>query len=121
MNYFLKISLLGFTSVVELGLAPGNMGKNFQITENLYDSRNETKFKSKNACTVRYGETVRYGPFAAQRIWTNIPKEYKECNSVKEFKTKITFWYPESYIYIYHIGYIGKFCCRSFMLLLFEI
>lgn len=61
---------------VELGSAPGNMGNIFKITENLYDSKNETKLenKSKNVCTVRYGYET--GPFVAQRIRSNIPKEY---------------------------------------------
>ena len=60
----------------ELGSAPGNMGNIFKITENLYDSKNETKLenKLKNVCNVRYGYET--GPFVAQRIRSNIPKEY---------------------------------------------
>ena len=47
----------------------------------------------------------------APGIWSSIPRNYKEYSSVKEFKAKIKFWYPEncscklSKNYIYQIGY----------------
>ena len=40
---------------VKLGLAPEIMKNIFPIIENPYDLRNETKFKSRNVHTVRYG------------------------------------------------------------------
>ena len=61
----------------------------FQIIENSYDSRNETKFKSINIRNFRYG--VVTGPFAAPRIWSSIPKDHKTYNSVNQFKVKIKF------------------------------
>ena len=95
---------------VKLGLAPEIMKNIFPIIENPYDLRNETKFKSKNVHAVRYG--IKTASFVAPKIWSSIPRSYKECISVIEFKTKIKSWYPENCPcklcknYIYQIGYI---------------
>ena len=79
---------------VKLGLAPEIMKKVFPVIENPYGLRNKTKIKSRNAHTVRYSiETVS---FVATRIWSSIPRSYRECNSVNELKAKIKFWYPEN-------------------------
>ena len=94
---------------VKLGIAPDIMKNVFPIIENPYDLRNETKFKSRNVNTVRYG--IGTASFVAPRIWSSIPRSYKECSSVNEFKAKIKFWYPENCPcklcknYIYQIGY----------------
>ena len=94
---------------VKLGLAAEIMKNVFPIIENPYDLRNETKFKSRNVHTVRYG--IETASFVAPRIWSSIPRSYKECSSVNEFNTKIKFWYPENCPcklrknYIYQIGY----------------
>ena len=61
----------------------------FQVIENSYDSRNETKFKSINIRNFRYG--IETGSFAVSRIRSGIPKDHKICNSVNQFKAKITF------------------------------
>ena len=61
--------------------------------ENPYDLRNETMFKSRNVHTVQYG--IETASFVAPRIWSSIPRSYKECSSVNEFKAKFKFWYPE--------------------------
>ena len=65
MNYYLKITLLGFITVrnlqklaieifkVRLGIAPEIMKNVFPIVENPLNLRNETKFKSRNVHTVR--------------------------------------------------------------------
>ena len=77
MNYYLRISLLGFITVtyknfaieifkVKLGIAPDIMKNVFPIIENPYDLRNKTKFKSRNVNTVRYGTET--ASFVAQRI-----------------------------------------------------
>ena len=79
---------------VKLGIAPDIMGNVFPIIENPYDLRNEIKFKSRNISTVRYG--IETASFVAPRIWSSIPRSYKECSSVNEFKAKIKFWYPEN-------------------------
>ena len=119
MNYCLKITLLGFITVTyknfllkfsKLSLAPKIMKNIFPIIENPYDLRNETKFKSRNVHTVRYG--IETATFVAPKIWSSIPRNYKECSSVNEFKAKIKSWYPENCPcklcknYIYQIGYI---------------
>ena len=94
---------------VKVGIAPDIMKNVFPIIENPYDLRNETKFKSRNVNTVRYG--IGTASFVAPRIWSSIPRSYKECSSVNEFKAKIKFWYPENCPcklcknYIYQIGY----------------
>ena len=62
----------------------------FLIIENPYNLRNETKFKSRNIHTVRHG--IEAASFVAPIIWSSIPRNYKECSSVKEFKAKIKFW-----------------------------
>ena len=94
---------------VKLGIAPDIMKNVFPIIENPYDLRNETKFKSRNVNTVRHG--IETASFVAPRIWSSIPRSYKECSSVSEFKAKTKFWYPENCPcklcknYIYQIGY----------------
>ena len=94
---------------VKLGIAPDIMKKAFPIIENPYDLRNETKFKSRNVNTVRHG--IETASFVAPRIWSSIPRSYKECSSVKEFEAKIKFWYQENCPcklcknYIYQIDY----------------
>ena len=66
----------------------------FPIIENPYDLRNESNFKSRNVHTGQYD--IETAPFVAPKIWSSIPRSYKECSSVKEFKAKIKFWYPEN-------------------------
>ena len=80
---------------VKLGLASEIMKNVFPIIENPYNLRNETKFKSKNVHTVRY--VIETASLVAPRIWSSIPRSYKECSSANEFKAKIKFWYPENY------------------------
>ena len=72
---------------VKLGFAPEVMKNVFPIIESSYNLRNETKFKSRNVHTVRYGtETV------APRSWRSIPISYKQCSSANEFlKQKLNF------------------------------
>ena len=51
---------------VKLGLAPEIMKNVFPIIENPYDLKKETKFKSRNVHTVRYG--IETTSFVAPRI-----------------------------------------------------
>ena len=78
----------------KLGLAPEIIKNIFPIIKNPYDLKKETKFKSRNVFTVRYG--IETASFVAPRIWSSIPRSYKECSSVNDFKAKIKFWYPEN-------------------------
>ena len=41
--------------IFKVGIAPDMMKNVFPIIENTYDLRNETKFRSRNVNTVRYG------------------------------------------------------------------
>ena len=52
---------------VKLGLAPEIMKNIFPVIENPYDLRNETKFKSRNVHTVRYG--IETASFVAPKIF----------------------------------------------------
>ena len=80
------------------------------LHRNFGDLRNETKFKPRNVHTLRYG--IETASFVMPKIWSSIPKSYKECSSVNEFKAKIKSLYPENCPcklfknYIYQIGYI---------------
>ena len=120
MDYYIKITFSGFITVylqdlaieifkVKLDIAPDSMNNVFPIIENPYNSRNETKFRSRNVKTVRY--SIETASFIPPRIWSSIPRSYKECSSVNEFKAKIKFWYPENCPsklckkFIYQIGY----------------
>ena len=71
---------------VKLGLAPEIMKNIFPIIENPYDLRSETKFKSRNVHTVRHG--IETASFVAPKIWSSIPRSYKECSCLNEFKQK---------------------------------
>ena len=79
---------------VKLGIAPDIMKNVFSIIENPYHLWNETKFKSRNVNTVRCG--IETASFVAPTIWSSIPRSYKECSSVNEFKAKIKCWHPEN-------------------------
>ena len=76
---------------VKLGIAPDIMKNVSPIIENPYNLRNETKFKSRDVSTAWYG--IETTSFVAPRIWSSIPRSYKECSSIKEFKEKLKFWY----------------------------
>ena len=72
---------------VKSGMAHEIMKKVFPIIENPYDLRNKRKFKSRNVHTGQF-ETAS---FVAPKIWSSIPRSYKERSSVNEFKAKIKF------------------------------
>ena len=73
--------------------APPIMKSLFESRENNHNLRNFQDITTSRRRTVRYGlETVSYrAPF----IWSKLPPEFKEINSVKEFKSKIKSWKAE--------------------------
>ena len=79
---------------VKFGVAPEFIENVFPKIKNPYNLRNETKFKSRNVRNVRYD--IETASFVAPRIWSNIPRNYKHCSSVNEFKVKNKFWYPKN-------------------------
>ena len=95
---------------VKLGLAPEIMKIFFPIIENPYELRNETKFKSRNVHTLRYG--IETASIVVPKTLSSIPRSYKGCSSANEFKAKIKVWYPENFPCklckncIYQVGYI---------------
>ena len=87
----------------------------------LKESRNyctRFPFKSQNVHTVAYGtETLNYmGP----KLWSLIPKELREVQSLIEFKKKIKLWKPDNCpcrickIYIAGLGFIDNIEYRDF-------
>ena len=74
------------------GISPEIMNEVFPLKETLqYCTR--FPFKSQNVRTVAYGtETLN---FLGPKIWSLVPKEIKEIESLIEFKRKIKFWKPE--------------------------
>ena len=74
------------------GISPEIMNEVFQLKENLqYCS--QFPFKSQNVRTVTYGtETLR---FLGPKIWSIIPSNVKEINSLDEFKRLIKNWKPD--------------------------
>ena len=96
---------------VQNNCSPEIMTKVFPTNEAIceYDLRNTSDFAARRIKTVRYGsESLSYlGP----RLWNILPDEYKNLQSVKDFKAKIRSWVPENCrrlckIYIHHIGFI---------------
>jgi len=95
---------------VKCGLSPQILKEVFEIEEIPYNLRNVTKFKSHRIRTIKYGiETPSYiGP----KLWNSLPCEYKELNSLKEFKMKIKNWIPINCpcklckTYISNVGYL---------------
>ena len=74
------------------GTSPELMKTVFKIENCRYNLRNQTKFKTRNINTTRYGtETIaNIGP----KIWNLVPTNIKESNTVSEFKAKIKQWIP---------------------------
>ena len=95
---------------VKAGLAPAIVNDIFCFTETNYLLRRD-KFKTKTPRTVLYGiETASYiGP----KLWDALPADYKNVNSLDEFKMKIKNWVPKNCpcrlckTYIQHVGYLN--------------
>ena len=95
---------------VKAKLAPEIMHEVFDIIESPYPLRNESRFKSRNIRTVRYG--IGTATFVGSKIWSYMPSELKESASLNEFTSKLKTWKPENYprklckIYLHRIGYL---------------
>ena len=93
---------------VKMKLAPEIMNEVFDIIESPYPLRNESRFKSQNIRTVRYG--IETAAFVGSRIWSYMPSELNKSMSLNKFRSKIT-WKPENClcklckIYLQRIGY----------------
>ena len=95
---------------VAIGLSPVIMSQVFPLKENIrYPSEN--KFKTRNVISVRYGtDTLAHlGP----KIWSIIPNDIKEEQSLKLFTKKIKQWKPVKCpcklckTYVRGLGYIN--------------
>ena len=72
-------------------ISPEIMKKIFQLKDkDIYHSK--FPFKSRNIRTVNYG-TQSLG-YLGPKIWSIIPENMKQVNSLKEFKTNIKKWKP---------------------------
>ena len=86
------------------------MNEVFDIIESPYPLRRQLRFKSRNIYTVRY--TTETYAFVDSRIWSYMPSELRESNSLKIFWSKIKSWKPKdclckiSKIYFQRIGYL---------------
>ena len=104
MNYWRKMALS--VSIIEIfkrwllkyssfiGLSPQIMTEVFQIKSPApYYLRDKNELYSRNPKTVKYGtESVS---FMAPKIWSKVPQEMKNYQSVYFFKIKIRKWKPK--------------------------
>jgi len=80
---------------IKLGVAPELMNDVFeQCVQSNYDLRGSRDFKSRSIKTVYYGESSLscLGP----KLWSNLPEELSQSESLPEFQTKIKNWVPEN-------------------------
>ena len=95
---------------VKLGISPAIMNDIFKTRECKFNTRNPREFQSHCVNTVHYGtETISYlGP----KIWSILPKEYKNIENLTEFKNKIKKWVPQNCpcrlckTYIHQLGFL---------------
>ena len=91
-------------------LSPKIMNTVFPVSEQNYSVRNNCDFVSRRINTVFNGsESLSHlGP----NLWRILPNEFKELESLNEFKSKIKTWVPENCPcrlckrYVQHIGFI---------------
>ena len=93
------------------GYNPPLMNEIFRFLEPSYNLRNSNSLQRTNVKTVKYGtETLSWlGP----KIWQLLPTDYKNCESLQMFKTKIKNWKTTECpcrlckTYIHRIGFIS--------------
>lgn len=95
---------------VKNDIAPTIMKDIFPIFTKPYYMRKESEFETSNIHSVFNGtETVS---FRGPKIWSIIPKEIKDSNTLPEFKAKIKHWRPEGCMcrlckqYIPNLGFL---------------
>ena len=92
------------------GLSPKIMEDVFKLKDTIsYELRVCNQLYSRNPRTVRYGtESISY---LAPKIWSVVPKEIKQIDSLSLFKTRIKKWRPECPCrickpYLQHVGFM---------------
>ena len=93
-------------------LSPPTVQNIFRTTEPAYSLRRDTIFESHRIQTQRYGiESLTYlGP----KIWSQVPSEIKESDSLAVFKNKIKNWRPKlcpcklCKTYMVNLGYLKR-------------
>ena len=95
---------------IKQGISPRIMSDVFQLRKCNYETRNFDEFVSHCVKTVHYGtETVS---FLGPKLWKILPQEYKDIDSLQEFKRKIKNWVPHNCpcrlckTYIHQLGFI---------------
>ena len=73
-------------------MSPTIMNRVFSATTHTYNLRNDTKLRTFNVKTVKYGtETIS---FRGPKIWELVPEAINVSQSLEEFKIKIKQWKP---------------------------
>ena len=82
----------------------------FKVKETIYGFRTGNSLKTTVPRTTNYGiESISY---LASNIWSQIPVEIKNCNTLVKFKNMIKKWTPTSCpcrlckVYIANVGFI---------------
>ena len=95
---------------VKNNLSPDFMRNIFSEIDKLYDLRKKNNLKTSNVKTVYYGtETVS---FRGPEIWSMLPEDIKNSETLQEFKIKVKKWKPEGCTcrlcktYITQVGFI---------------
>ena len=95
---------------VKNNLTPNFMNSIFPISNNPYNLRNDTYFKTDNIRTTSYGsETLS---FRGPKTWALIPQDIRNSTNLNEFKAKIKKWKPVGCmcrickIYVPNLGFI---------------
>ena len=91
-------------------LSPSLMSELFKVKETKYDLRTGNQLKSNVPRTTSYGiDSVSY---LASKIWSQVPIDIKNCNTLDRFKKMIKTWTPSSCpcrlckVYISNVGFI---------------
>ena len=66
------------------------MNEIFRYIEPSYNLRNSNLLQQTNVKTVKYGTETLY--WLGPKIWQLLPTDYKNCESLQMFKTKIKNW-----------------------------
>ena len=71
------------------------MSELFKVKETKYDLQTGNQLKSNVPCTTSYGiDCVSY---LASKIWSQVPIDIKNCNTLDRFKKMIKTWTPRSW------------------------
>ena len=91
-------------------LSPSLMSELLKVKETKYDLRTGNQLKSNVPRTTSYG--IDSASYLASKIWSQVPIDIKNCNTLDRFKKMIKTWTPRSCpcrlckVYISNVGFI---------------